>query len=289
MNARQPGFSLVELLVVAVLAAFLMGAAYQLLLTQERSFRATSQIIRGQDALRMSLGVLEAELREVVTQGGPSGGADIIAATRDSVVIRAQRKLGFVCAVSANDKFAHTLSLGPGGTFAVGDQLLIFADGDPIIAADDEWVGVRVQGVQSSSTACTVLPGSPVATQRLTLRRPDDSELPPQVLLAVRRGAPVRSLERVTYGIYPDADGWYLGRRRHRDDVLERLVDGLAAPGSGFAFTYLNAAGNALTVPVAAGDIANIAAIRIEARTSPPDRSGAEPAELSTLIHFRNN
>lgn len=289
MNTRRAGFTLVELLVVAVLAAILMGAAYQMLVTQERSFRATSQVIRGQDALRMSLGVLEAELREVVTRDDATGGGDILAATRDSVVFRAQRKLGFVCAVSANDKFAYTLSLGPGGAFTVGDQLVIFADGNPASADDDEWVGARVQGLQTSSATCTTLPGSPIANQRLTLRRPDDSELPPQVLLAVRRGAPLRSLERVTYGLYADANGWYLGRRRHRDDTLERLVDGLAGPGSGLVFTYLNAAGTALTLPVSQGDMQNIAAVHIEATTSPPQGTGAQPAELSTRIHFRNN
>jgi prepilin-type N-terminal cleavage/methylation domain-containing protein len=290
MKTRQPGFGLVELLVVMVLATVIMGAAYQSLVVQDRSFRTTGEIIRGQDALRTALGVLEAELREVVTDNDVAvGGADILAATRDSVVFRAQRILAFVCEVGASTKHAHVLTVGSSELFAPEDGALIFADDDPSTVNDDGWIAARINSINSSSAACPTLPGTPTANQRLGLKRYDGSDIQEQVLNRVRRGAPVRGVERVTYGLYESDSGWYLGRRSGEGGPVQTLVSGLDAEGSGLVFTYLNAAGNALAVPVAQGDIHNIVAVRISASTRPQPGTAARATTLTTHIHLRNN
>jgi prepilin-type N-terminal cleavage/methylation domain-containing protein len=285
MNTQRPGFTLVEFLVVAVLTAILMGAAYQSLTVQERSTRAAGEIIRGQDALRMSLGVLEAELREVTTSGATIGVGDLVLATRDSVVFRAQRGMGFVCEVLPSERRVATWSLSPLTPFANEDVLIIFVDGDVASADDDRWVAARASNTSSSSVSCPTRPGNPVAQQRVNLHALDGQVLDESLLTGVRPGAPIRLLHRVTYGLYPSASGWALSRRG-RTGTLERLVDGLAGPGEGIVFSYLDSSGQVLTEPIAP---ASVAAVRVTATTRPPERSGARPVTLTSEIHFRNN
>jgi prepilin-type N-terminal cleavage/methylation domain-containing protein len=285
MKTHQPGFTLVEFLVVSVLAAIVMGAAYQSLIVQEQGYRATGEIIRGQNAMRISLGVLEAELREVTTAGPTIGVGDIVAATRDSVVVRAQRGLGFVCEVLPSDRRMTVWSISALNNIANDDVVLVFRDNVVTSAADDRWVAARATNVQASTADCPTKPGSPVAHQRINLQTLAGQELDEQLLVGVRPGAPIRSLHRVTYGLYPAGGGWALSRR-DRDGTLHRLVDGLAGPGEGIIFTYLDADGATLVEPI---NPQNVAAIRVTATTRPPERSRVQPVTLTSHIHFRNN
>jgi prepilin-type N-terminal cleavage/methylation domain-containing protein len=287
MKTHRDGFTLVELLIVTVLGGILMAAAYQTLIGQERAFRTTGEMIRGQDGLRTAMGVLEAELREAASNGSAIGAPDILAATRDSVVVRAQRRMGFVCSVGTSDKHAITRSLSDLDHFDPDEALLIFADGVLTTAADDYWVAARVNGTpQAVTTACTPLPGSPSAHQRINLKAMDGSDLDGAVLADVRPGAPIRSVQLVTYGLYQAGNDWFLGRRRGTDQSVERLVAGLGGPGQGVVFMYMDADGNTLLQPV---NPASVAAIRVTARTAPPAGSGASPVSLTSHVHLRNN
>lgn len=285
MNSRRPGFTLIEFLVVAVLATLIMGAAYQTLFVQDRTFRTMGEMIRGQDALRVAVGIMEAELREVVTNPTGTGGPDIVLATRDSVVLRAQRRLGFVCAVAANDKRLFTWSPGGVDLFEVGDAVVVFSDNVPNLADDDAWVAARISQIQSSSVACPTRPDDTVAHQWINLVMLDGSQLDADDLLGVLDGAPVRALHDITYSLYPSENGWVLARRRSANE-FDRLVDGLAERGVGLAFTYLDAVGNQLAEPV---DPTSVAAVQVSVQTSPTPGSGAGAATLTSHIHFRNN
>jgi prepilin-type N-terminal cleavage/methylation domain-containing protein len=287
MTTRRSGFSLAELLVVIVLASILMGAAYQSLFVQERTFRTTGDMIRSQDALRTALGVLEAELREAVTVPSATGGPDILLATRDSVVFRAQRRLGFVCEVASNEKHLVTWSLSAVDFFTTADSVVfVFADGVVTTADDDRWIALRPSGVQASTAACPSRPGTQVADQRLvSLKAEDGSDVSPQVLEDVHPGAPVRGVQRVTYGIYESGGRWMMARRAGSGGP-ERLVSGLAEPGEGLVFTYLDGDGNQLIDPVTPG---SVAAIRVVMRSAPAPGTRTHPMELTTQIHLRNN
>lgn len=285
MNSRQAGFSLIELFVVLLLATLIMGAAYQTLFVQDRSFRRMGEMIRGQDALRIAIGVMEAELREVVTNPTGTGGPDIILATRDSVVLRAQRKLGFVCDAAPNDKRLFTWSPGGVDLFAIGDAVVVFADHLPDSANDDEWVAARISQLQPSTAACPTRPDVPEAHQRIDLVTLGGGTLPSDALDGVLVGAPVRALHDITYTLDPSDNGWLLVRRRGAGQV-DRLVDGLAPRGTGLVFTYLDSFGNVLADPV---NPASVAAVEVSVETSPTPGSGAPPASLTSHIHLRNN
>jgi prepilin-type N-terminal cleavage/methylation domain-containing protein len=290
MRARRPGFTLVELLVVAVLGTVVIGAAVQSLLAQERAHRTTAEIIRGQDALRAALGILESELRDLTTLAGPDAGlADLVFATRDSLEIRAQRKVAFVCSVHASDRRIFTWTLGGTDLFVGGDGVHIFADDEPTSANDDVWLPGRVHQVQSSSSDCPSRPApNKVAHQRVDIAGIDGTDVGGGYLVTVRPGAPVRSFERVTYGLYSFDGEWGLGRRSSVEDNLIRpLVLGLAGPGAGIVFTYLDINGDLITADPVPTD--QVAGVRITARTEPRQHSGAKTVELSTHVSFRNN
>lgn len=283
MRTRRSGFTLVELLVVAVLGAVIIGAAYQSLVTQERASRTTNEMIRSHDALRAAIGILGSELREIATQGGDTiGAADILLATADSIRFRAQRTLAFVCEVLPSDRRVAIWSPSASAAVADNDPVLIFQQRDQTAGTPDRWLIAKASSVAASTVAC---PSSPTGTaeQRVNLLALDGTTLGSNFLGLVQPGAPVRALEEVTYGLYSFDGHWGLGRRD--GDGLDEMIVGLAEPGEGLTFTYLDSNRDTITAdPI---DPTDIATILITAISAP--RAGADPVELSSSVHLRNN
>lgn len=274
MTTRRSGFTLVELLIVSVLAAIMLGAVYETLIVQERSYAAGGQRMRGQEALRTSLGILESELREAGSIGDSAiGGTDFVVAAADSVMFRAQRKIGFVCKLSRGENWAVVWPLGD--AFAAGDTLLVFVDGDTLSTRDDQWSTAIVGSANSHSDS------------ECASRWPDQSlqilNVGSNQLVDVYPGAPVRSYQTVTYGLYPfEERGWGLGRRT-RGSAPQFLVGGLAEPGRGLRFTYYDDTGTGTN------NVDSISRLRIDVRTDPPSKSGVQPTSLTTNLYLRNN
>lgn len=288
MSTRRAGFTLVETLVVAVLGTIILGAAYQSLIIHERSYRIASNAVIDHDALRTALGVLESELREVSTAGGVAGLSDIVRAERDEIAVRAARGTAFVCERHPSDRKMHTWSASTTGQVRAGDAIVVFADGMPDTDLDDAWLTARVKSVGTSSVACVSRPAglSGPAPQLLELEQlPGGLNVDGNFLVPVLAGAPVRAMEQVTYGLYEFGGEWGLGRAVGTGDV-QPIIVGLAEPGQGLVFTYLDGDGNPITSnPIT--DPSAIAAIEISARTQP--RADNPPIDLQTRIFLRNN
>ncbi|MFW5951638.1 MAG: PilW family protein, partial [Gemmatimonadota bacterium] len=199
-NSHRGGFTLVELLIVTVLGALTLGVVYETLIVQEKSFAAARGVMDDQETLRTGLGILESELREVGSIGGDAiGGTDFATIDSDELRFRAQRKLGFICTLHRNDKWALVHSFGD--PFVQGDGLLLFVEGNPDTGADDEWDDTVVTSAQEDDDATCLdrWPGVPL--QLLKLENQD--------LTGVTAGSPVRGYEWVTYGLYDFGDlGW---------------------------------------------------------------------------------
>lgn len=273
MRTHRAGFTLVELLVVMVVGALLMGAAYEALIVQNRSYRATGAMIQGQDALRIALGVLETELRETASIGGLDiGGSDILLATPDSVKIRAPRKLGFVCSVSPSEK--SMIVWVEGEFFEASDGLLIYVDNDITTYTDDRWDDALVQSVSGNTTTCLTSPTGSADQKIVMVAHP---------LVGVSPGAPLRAYEELTYGLFDFGGGdWGLGRR-NSDGTLDLLVDGLAGSGQGLTFEYFDVNGNSTLLPT------DIQYMEISVQTDPHQGSGTSPMTLTSTIYLRNN
>jgi prepilin-type N-terminal cleavage/methylation domain-containing protein len=235
MNARcRRGFTLVELLIVAVLGSFLVMATYQVLITNSRTYAVNNAQIQGQQMLRAGMDVLFGELREISTRDG-----DLIGMGADSLRIRAQRTFGVVCSVdySVSPPTLTVFQIGP--AFEAGDSIFVFHDTDTDRSADDEWF-VGVATAVDTTATCAGSPGQELTVPFVGVTAADS---PPD---SVRVGAPVRGFDVFSYGLYEIEGEPYLGRRLARANSPDPLVGPLVA-GRGVSFRYLDSLG-AVTV-----------------------------------------
>ncbi len=268
-GGSREGFSLVELLVAIVIGALLMGAVYQVLVSNQRVSAVQREQVQSQQALRAGLSLLAQELREVSASGG-----DLLVTDEGRVGFRAFRAYGVVCEVGGVSSRAVTVA-HLGRSFRLGESLYVFADGDPGLTVDDEWLISSVSGVQTGHL-CGSGDGE-IAAEQIILGGLSDSQF-----TRVRRGAPVRAWEEVEYGLEEFEDGWHLARAL--DGSVARLVGPLEA-GVGLEFEYLAVDG------MTAGDPSDVARVRITLRTASPARDewGHTVADtLTTAVFLRN-
>lgn len=239
---RAGGFTLVEILVVTVLGALVVGAALQVLITNRRAYTAQSATISGQQSTRMAVEVLFAELRELSPDGG-----DILAMSNNSLQVRLMRKFSVVCAtdfgippsLTVRDTLNGVWMLGGANQFAAGDSVLIWADNDPDTENDDNWFSADVSGVDGTVTC----PDGSGATQ-LTFSGLQTLFLADSVGI----GAPVRSFQDYTFGTTTMSGDVYLGRQTGTGDMVP-VTGPLEAGSSGLEFIYRDSLGAVTTTP----------------------------------------
>ncbi|MDA0329070.1 MAG: prepilin-type N-terminal cleavage/methylation domain-containing protein [Gemmatimonadetes bacterium] len=238
MSRDRKGFTIIELLVVVVLGTMVVGAAMQVLVTNQRTYNAQSAVISGQQSTRMAVEVLFAELREVSPPGG-----DILAMSSDSIRVRLMRKFSVICVTNFTGQPALTVvRLGQGpNAFAVNDSVFIFADNDEDIDSDDVWIIAQVTAVDQ---AVTVLCPQDL-TPAHTLTFSGQSAL--FAADSVGLGAPVRSFEEYTFGLTTMAGDRYLARRSGGGDMIP--IAGPLRPTGGLEFVYRDADGVVTAVP----------------------------------------
>lgn len=234
MNRRpRNGFTLVELLVVTVLGAFIVLAIYQVLITNTRTYAINNAQIQGQQALRAGLDVLVGELREVSV-----GQGDILSISHDAILIRTPRAVGLVCATNYGATPAQVTALRVGKVIQEDDSIVILAANELNTTQDDVWLARVVRSSDTTAT-CGTLPGQ-------TLQVPDLAITGD----TVRMGAPIRAFDTYEYGLYEIDGRHYLGRRQAGARSPDPLV-GPLCPDSGLAFRYLDSSG-AVTASTAA-------------------------------------
>lgn len=284
MSNRRRGFSLVEMVVVALLGSITLAAIYQSLIVQERAYRREGAIIATHESLRSAVGVLEAEMREIsATAELADAGSDLAMIAPESLEFRALRKIGFVCAVHNSDRKLDTFELG--AAFAQDDSVLIFQEGDPGDWDDDGWIVGKVTSAGTPKTTSCGTSWSGVGAAGVNFAGDlISSIIGPTNLSGVAPGAPLRSFAWLTYGLYQVDGEWVLGRRMRDSTTINVLVDGLAAPAdSGLVFHYFDANG------VETNDADEVVRIQINVRAM------ADPANLifgdtlRTNLFLRNN
>ncbi len=269
----EAGFTLVELLVAAVIGMILVGAVYQVLVTNQRVSAVQQAQVAGHQTVRAGVDLLSQELREV-----SAGGGDLLVMTSDSVAFRALRAFGVVCLEPESPSFAVRVWTS-GRPFTEGMSVYVFAEGDPETTADDAWFRVPIWGVTAPGSR-TCGPDDDIPAQRIFLMGLSDVQLS-----RIRTGAPVRSWDRVRYGIGTVAGEPYLVRQVAGVDATPvPLVGPLAGPG-GVAFTYLDAAGNETADPAAVARV-TVTLRTASAATTMDGRVVAD--SLTTTVFLRN-
>jgi prepilin-type N-terminal cleavage/methylation domain-containing protein len=233
MRARR-GFTLVELLVVAVVGVLLVMATYQVLVINQRTYTIQNEKVRAQQATRAALDVLFNELREVSSRDG-----DILTALPDSITVRAMRSFGLVC--DADNPPVFRVRLAGSSTFVQGDSVFVFADNNPNLTSDDAWNVDDVASV-AGSVACTN--GDPAQDVALSAAGWYTAN-------TVQAGAPVRAFTTLTYGLFELDGDTYLGRHEVGADWVP-IVGPLApadAAAPGLQFAYRDQNGTVTAVP----------------------------------------
>lgn len=236
-NARH-GFTIIELLVVAVLGLLLVMAAYQVLNTNQRAYAVQSEKVRGQQTLRAAMEVLTAEFRELSPEEG-----DIVRMASDGVEVRIPRRFGLVCEVNYDSGgLLGLISSSPElrvmkyeEWFSDGDSVVVFADHEPATSLDDEWISAQVTAVDTTS-ACDGLPAQVLTFAGQQSSFPENSVL---------EGAPIRSRMAAEFGLSGDGNLWR---------SVEGSTSDLVGPVD-LALSYYDSLGHATTTPT---DVAQI-------------------------------
>lgn len=231
MTDDRRGFTIAELLVVAVLGSLVLMSIYQVLLTNQRTYRANADQVQGQQSARMGLEVVATELRELATSGG-----DITLIQDDALAYRIMSRFGIVCDIQYGPP-VNLQVIKYEDWFNSGDDITVFADNDMDVFTDDVWIEAAVTSIDTNGITCAG--GRPAQNLKFTGQ---DAKF---VTNVVHAGAPIRSLRTraIRIGDY-DGDPYVM--------LLEggtlQPVAGPLAPG-GLAFEYLDEDGNPAALP----------------------------------------
>ena len=260
------GFTLVELLIAALLGIIVVGATYQMILSSQKAYTIQIAQMQGQQTVRAGIDILFAELREL---SGPEG--DILTMGSDRIEVRAMGAFGLVCDVSPTGSPIRVKKIGR--YFASGDSIVVFADNDPGVSSDDTILSGAVASIIVAATeTCTGTDtAQSLAVPALVTALAHDT---------VRLGAPVRGFTIYTYGLYSVDGDYYLARQS--GTTREPLVGPLSP--NGVSFTYMDSDGNVTTNPRAVSQIE----VTLRSRSNVMNERRPVADSLTTAIHLRN-
>ena len=280
---RRAGFTLIELMISLAITGIVLGAAYRLLVANQRFYRSQSVIGTVQTNVREAMLILSGELREVSGTGG-----DIQVMMDTVLTINAMRTLGFTCAPT--DQVNGRITIGNATLFSyrsidvTRDSVFMFREGKSNQSSDDEWMRAQVTGLASAT--CT---GGAAGT---LIRLGSIVGHPFSDLDSVTTGAPVRIFETVTYRLYLDNGEWWLGVSNWVSGAWTATspVAGPLRPKDGLLFEYLDANGSATTDPK------SVARVRITVRGQSTQQvmtagrpTGVYNDSVTVSVALRNN
>lgn len=284
LDARAPGLTIVELLVVVVISGFMLAAVVQTIVVQQRGHTRQQTVADTRQTLRTTVEVLLAELREISATDG-----DLLEAGPHRIRFRAFRRVGVICALASSSNQATIWYLGAEDEgFAKDDHVLVFADGDDTTGSDDIWLESAITESPSAG-GCTGSwariddAGQEYTTQRLIFEHSLNGVIP---------GAPVRAFAPMTYGAWEFENGWAVGRAADGENPIELVGPIMPPEEGGLVFRYFDADGQQLS-PTTAARRREVRRIEISVRglgAPLADGSGESYTEtLTTQVYLRGN
>ena len=260
----RSGFTLVELLIVAVLGVIVVGATYQMILTSQKAYTVQIAQMQGQQTVRAGIDILSVELRELSAVEG-----DVLTMGSDQIKVRAMRAFGLVCNTNATGSPILVKKIGR--YFTSGDSIVVFADNDPDISSDDTILSGAVSSMTTGQTCTGTDTAQSLLVPALVTALANDT---------VRLGAPVRGFTIYTYGLYLRDGEYYLAREF--GGTTEPLVGPLSP--NGVSFTYMDSNGVVTTDPTAVSQIQ----VTLRSRSKVTNERGPVTDSLTTTIYLRN-
>ncbi len=283
MTRARRGFTLIELIISLVISGVILGAAYKLLLANQRFYRSQSVINDVQTNVREAALILSGEMREISAVGG-----DLQQMTDTAVTINAMRALGIICSVP--DLILGRIVVNNAALFKYRnidpsrDSVFIFREGLANRSSDDRWLRGKVSGTAAVNCADGTA-GTRIALNGLAggLFTQMDS---------VTIGAPVRAFETVNYRLYDGGSGiWWLGIRNNVSGAWTTTspVAGPMRPNDGVKFAYYDSTGTATVTAALVRSIGiTVRGLSSSSIQSAGHATGAYSDSLTVRVAVRN-
>lgn len=285
---RNPGYTLVELMIALVLFGIVATSIYRLLVTNQRLYREQTARVDVDQNTRAATAILPTGLREL--DAADTAGSDIIAMDSSSITYKAMRSFYALCEGADASGFKlvldKTLFYGLSELDASTDSLLIYYEGASNTRTDDAWIHADVTSV-TSGTDC---PGGGASlTVNLT-----GAGVSSALLDSVTSGAPVRGFEVEKMLLYEDDGQYWLGRQIYSKQGggwsdTQPIVGPFTE--TGLSLTYYDSTGTVTSTPA---DVYRVG-ITVAGTSEAPvlGTSGGSPQyliqDLVTSVALRNN
>lgn len=284
------GFTLIELMLALVILGIVSAGIYRVLVTNQRTYLAQTQRIDLQQNIRAAATILPAEFREM-----NAADSDIVSMATSSITFRAMRQLGFLCVTPPLGGGIGQITLtvrkspmfGSKQTFAAGDSLLVFYEGNQASRSDDSWLRGEVK--TANNGGCPDPNGTPPAWV-LGLQAQWIAGGQFNVAGAITNGSPIRRFVPVTYSLWqsPTDNAYYLAQTA--GGSTQPLVGPLSG-ADGLTFNYFDAAGNVTANRVQVAQIQIIVRGRTASKIQQPGTAGVayKIDSVVTRVAIRNN
>ncbi len=279
---QDAGFTIVELLVVAVVGLILVMGVYQILITQSRVLTMQQETIDAQESTRGAAALLAWELRSVAASGG-----DLYTISQDSVVLRSVRATGVICSwVEASGQSQYGLRQTSGAfTGTTNDSAMVLS------VADGTWAAFDVSAAWTGAAAWTNTPVCFWGDSTTSVPRPEASiQLDTLATLAnLEVGGPVHLFRRTKYGLSAQNGRWWLSRSEGGGG-WEILTGPMLSPSDGgLTFAYYDSLGVVTTDPTEVARVEFTLRSESYGQVSTAGQSGGAREDSVTVAVFLRN
>lgn len=280
-KSKEAGFTIVELLVVAVVGLILVMGVYQLLITQSRVLTRQQETIDAQESTRGGAALLAWELRSVSASGG-----DLYVITQDSVVIRSVHASGVICSWHETGSITRLGLQQTSGVFpeTANDSAMIYS------VVNGTWAAYDVVGAWNGGggwgngippcfwgDSTTMQPFAGIQIDTLLS------------LAGLEVGGPVHVFRRTKYGLSAQNGRWWLSRKEGAG-AWEILTGPMLSPSNGgLTFAYYDANGAVTTDPTLVARIEFTLRSESFGKVSTSGQTGgAMQDSVTTTVFLRN-
>ena len=221
----SPGFTVLEVLIVLMIAGVIATAIFRSLGAQQRYSASKRSTVGQHDALRLAASVLTASLR-----GASAGEGDYVFVAADSIGVRLPTGFAIVCHVDADSRrlgLADTHGLVSAGE---GDSVLVYTPAG--------WIARSVNALNPAG------PEMPCQYSGLATQQTIKVD---SAITAVPVGSPLRAFRQHVYRLELDANSWWLARYDGTESEL--LAGPFKGDGKKLSFSFLDASGQTTTEP----------------------------------------
>ena len=243
-SASHRGFTLVEMILAAVITVTTVGAVFHALFLMQRAARRQGEQLRVQSGARGALLAVLSELRELSTaETGTAAENDILGLAAHGITYRAMRGSGFTCQPSSVNQLLISQSSFSGfrDPQPGRDSILLYLDS--VALGKPGWVPAGLAAVSTGGRCPDNLPAFTLTVA-------------PVALLAGRpAGIPVRTYELMELRSYPSEGRYWLGARSISAGEAIQPLFGPLTDAAGFELSYRSRTGAPTIEPRAVGSI----------------------------------